>query len=299
MNDRHLSKLPFLVVGLDGQLGRALKQELQARRVEFWSTSRRRASLNPRTFFLDLSVRPAPFLRGKVGTVFFCAAVTDMKSCENDPRGTRLINVEHMAAAARWLMSLGAFVIFPSTSAVFSGKVPKPDERTVPDPQTEYGRQKAEAESALLSLDPACNRLAVVRMTKVVTTDVAVFRTILAGLRAGRTVEPFSDLSMSPISLDFAVSGMMAIATQGIGGIFHLSGESTHSYAEVARRIACLTNCPESLVSPVTSEERGVKVPFKPQYAELGMDDTRSRLGLQPQRLDDVLASLIASPTNI
>jgi xanthine dehydrogenase small subunit len=53
---------------------------------------------------------------------------------------------------ARRLLSLGAFVVFTSTNLVFDGEQAHYATCATPHPTSEYGRQKAEAERALLAL---------------------------------------------------------------------------------------------------------------------------------------------------
>src|SRR5690606_26325829 len=114
---------------------------------------------------LDLADDPPRWrLPEDVAVAFLCAAVTALRSCEADPAGTARANVEHTARLASMLVGRGAFVVFLSSNLVFDGSEPRRRADAPTCPATEYGRQKAAAEGALLAM----GGVSIVRLTKVV-----------------------------------------------------------------------------------------------------------------------------------
>lgn len=211
--------------------------------------------------------------------VFVCAAITGMKACEEEPERARQVNVEAPVELAAQLMSLGTFVLFLSTNAVFDGNTPDPDEDAHVMPANAYGRQKADAEAALRLLPGADRQLAIVRLSKVLVPDAGIPAVFRRQLEAGQICEAFDDLLMCPVSADYVVDGLGVIAARREPGVFHLSGVDSISYASFARKMAASFGWAHSLVKPVT----GAPLPFRPRYPALGMRRTRERLQFAPE----------------
>lgn len=209
----------------------------------------------------------------KVDAAVLCAAVTGYDSAEHDPL-SRHVNVTNTVRLARQLVDQGAFVVLLSTNAVFSGTQSSPAEASATDPVTAYGRQKAEAEAQLLSLTvskASAGRLAIVRLTKVVSPGIQPFATWVEQLLAGKPIKPFSDLIFSPVSMTYVVTGLARLVQAREAGIHHCTGSVDMSYAEFAAELVAHLNLDLSLVEPVTSIQAGVTLPFRPAFAALGV----------------------------
>jgi dTDP-4-dehydrorhamnose reductase len=287
----------FLVIGSDGLLGRQLFTSLTQAGESVWGTSRREDSVASRVIRLDLEDDPAQIsLPRPADVVFFCSAVTGMEYCEANPASTRCVNVTHSLRIAEKLLDEGSFLQFLSTNAVFDGTQSYPGEHMPASPSTEYGRQKAEVEARLLELDRGHGQVAISRMTKVLSPTLPVIRRFREGLAQEEHIEAFFDLRLSPVSLDYAVSSLLAVARRREGGIFHFSGDDELSYSELARELAARLDVSESLVMPVAASERGVVPVFRPAHPALGMARTREVLGVSPQPLDQVITELVTVP---
>ena len=157
-------------------------------------------------------------------------------------------------------------------------------------PMTEYGRQKAEAEAALLapyaplaSGAPGASGgdVLVVRLTKVVTPG-DLFDQWRKDLLAGKTIRPFSDMPVAPVSLEAAATVLAELAATGASGIRHVSAPRDISYAEAARRLAERLGVSPDLVRPQTVAESGIALEHAPRCTSLG---TRGIRGLTSYRL--------------
>jgi dTDP-4-dehydrorhamnose reductase len=228
-----------------------------------------------------------------VECVVFCAAITSMRACEHDPVGTSLINVRHTVATIKPFLDNGSFVIFLSSSAVFDGETPYPDERSPVTPVTEYGRQKAEVERQLLALDAGRCRVCIVRPTKVLATKLPLIQRFLHALHAGHPAEAFTDLVLSPISIDYVVNALLRMARAQIGGIYHLSGDQELSYARLLVELAqaCQVN-PASVRGTPSNDGRSPIPLFLPRHPALGMRITEETYRIRPQPLQDVLNAI-------
>lgn len=212
--------------------------------------------------------------------------MTGLKNCAEQPIISHRINVEHSVALARRLGEQGTFVVFLSTSAVFAGDKPFMPEHATTSPVGAYGRQKAEAERVLLE---SGFPVAVVRLTKAVSSKTPLLRSWLDDLHQGREVAAYQDLLFAPVSLRNAANALLAIAEKREPGIFHLSGSRDLSYADFARGMARALGQEESRVRPEAAPG-DIELP---RHAALGMKRTHACLGLSPQAPESVLEHLL------
>lgn len=245
-----------LVIGADGLIGAALTEALRRRGDVVYATSRRAADCGDRWLSLDLtdpqvSSRTFPH----VDVAFFCAAMAKFADCRTYPELAHRTNVAGPAALAAVLAERDAQVILLSTSAVFDCRTAKMPVGAPTCPTTVYGRLKAEAEARILSLS---SKAAVVRLTKVLTDDSPLLRDWVRALRQHQSIQAFADHRISPITLDYALAGLLAVADRGKGGIYHVSGAADISYADIARAIARLIGVEETLVQPINAVDAGM-----------------------------------------
>ena len=120
--------------------------------------------------------------------VVFCAADTKLADCEEHPEVTAKINVEATIALANFLRLRGAHLLLLSTNQVFDGSLPNRKVSEQVCPVNEYGRQKAEAERLILQMP----RSAVLRLTKVVHSDLPLLKQWESSLQAGQPIEAFN-----------------------------------------------------------------------------------------------------------
>lgn len=234
----------YFVVGADGLIGSALMAILQASGKQVIGTSRRRDGSD--FVYLDLAAdanaiasqlrMPKVAERGAACTAYLAASITGIARCESDPSSTWRVNVINTLQVARTLRELGAHVVFLSSNAVFSGREAYPDERSVPDPQTEYGRQKAAVEDELRrwaseSGQPA---ISIARLTKVVTARMPLFAQWVEAIRGGQDVTAYGDRVLCPVSLFHTLHALLSIANAGAGGLYHVTGASDLTYYEFA-----------------------------------------------------------------
>jgi dTDP-4-dehydrorhamnose reductase len=219
--------------------------------------------------------------------VFICAGVTDLRLCEKFPFDTRRINVDATLDLAAKLYAGGAIIVYPSSNAVFDGSLPCVPSDAPTRPTTEYGWQKAKVEQGLLALG---GHTVVIRTTKVVSYRVPFFAQWLSCLNNGHEINPLSDLSLSPISLNFLTA---ALATDLFPGIVHLSGASQVTYAEFAMHLAEALGVSKSLVRPTTVKEMSIDLVYAPRHTSLDMSNTTAALGIEPQTLSAVVGDLV------
>ena len=207
-----------LVVGADGMIGRHLVKAFEREGKCVWRSTRRQAQVTERNLFLDLAENPgeSTLPLATIKTAIICAAVTSMKHCRLEPTATRRINVDNTVALAKRMVDAGVSVIFLSSNTVFDGQTAFPRSTDLTNPQTEYGRQKAQAEEQLL---PLRGLVSVVRFSKIIPPDMPLLKNWAKDLTAGRPIKRFSDGVMAPLSVSFAVDLLCRILTCLFSGI--------------------------------------------------------------------------------
>lgn len=236
----------LLIIGKESLIGSAISQIADEKHISWVSTSRRPGS----QWFVDLSMQPASWqIPPQATTAIICAACTKLAECEANPDESRAINVTATVELARRLTAQGCRVVFLSTNQVFSPNLSTPPDESAPvSPANEYGRQKAEAEVAILELS---QNNVVIRLSKVVSFNHGIFAKWKNMLLVGETIEAYENLYCSPISLQKASEQILEIALNVQGRIFHICSKEVFSYYDLAQNLASVLQIDSSLIKRV------------------------------------------------
>ncbi len=274
---------PLLIVGSTGTIGRSLlrffAEKFSDQTHPVWGTTRHKHEANHGAIWLDLA-QPESFenLRGHFFRVaIICAAVTSQKACQENYAASYAINVSNTVELAKYLIDSGVFVIFLSSNAVFDGTIPFVEATQCVNPQTAYGQQKAKAEQGILSLNS--DRVAVVRLSKVLDEQFSLFHGWIKNLRCGLPIHPFEDLYFAPISAQFAAYLLFNVALRQVGGIIQASAIMDISYSEVAYYLAKNMHLDLDIIKPVSCQNQGVI--HVPRHTTLNTDFIQG-IGIDP-----------------
>lgn len=272
-----------LIIGGDSTIGLALKKRLRIEGFTVTATTRRHQSYHDSSVvYLDLS-NPASLVSIQglcFDVVVFCASIASVKECEDDPEQTSLINVDVTMKLLRILGDSGSHLIFLSTNMVFDGSKPCVPPCEKPNPNTEYGRQKAIVESRLLSEFPHSS---VIRLTKVLHSKLPLFTDWLDRLRAGLCIYPYANKLMAPISLHLAIETLLCLVMHKLCGIFQVSSIYDVSYADAAFELAELSTADSNLVRPVNlSFDRPVDGSASPPTAYASLEFSSAFASIYP-----------------
>lgn len=257
----------ILVIGADSVVGNTLSQVLKRSGKNVLETSRRKETLSGNRFFLDFEENISlSGISDHVAVAFFCAACNSLDYCRREPAKTSLVNVDNTVKLAKELAKRGTFIIFLSTNLVYDGSIPftKADDPVFP--QTEHGRQKAEAERHLLSLGSLAS---IVRLTKIFGPDMRLIQEWILALQNKKVICPFSDKMVSPVPLAFAIEVFCRMAEKRLSGIVQVSGERDITYAQLAYRVSERMGISRDLVQPTSVRESGVFLEHLPQNTTL------------------------------
>lgn len=243
----------ILIVGADGQVGKALSNAYASINYKVYETTRNKESINSTRVYFELSdnLHFDSLPIDAVDTVIICAGITRLRDCHENPQQSRFINVHQTRKLAEYLFDKGKFVVFLSTNLVFDGSVPFVETDMKPCPTTEYGRQKAETETNLQLLS---DHISIVRVSKIIGPGNALLTHWKKSLDCGEKIKAYSDLFMSPVPLSTVTKAIQKIVEHKMAGIVQLSANQDISYFDTAIMCADLLNVNADLVHAIPSD---------------------------------------------
>ena len=286
--------MSWLITGGSGQLGIAVSQELDDHGILFeaWSSQ-------------DLDITQGPIVRDLIAklspkVIMNCAAWTDVDGAENSELQASRVNkdgAENIAIASK---ECGAKLIHISTDYVFSGQSETPWKITDEiNPQSAYGRTKAQGESKVLAIYP--EHSSIVRtawlyspwgknfaktMTKLAIKGEGEVRVV-----RDQVGQPTSAIDLAKQLVEFGLSTSPA-------GIYHGTNSGQATWFDFAQVIFQFAGADVNRLVPVFSSEflRPAKRPFFSVLSHDAWLDT----SVQPMRdwriaLADAMPAIISA----
>ena len=220
-------KLPVVVFGAGGQLGRAVSAMCPPD-VELVALARDAADLR------DPQAVRAAVTRAGARVIVNCAAWTDVDGAEAHEAEARAVNGEALESLGRIGLELDARVIHLSSDYVFDGLGGAPySTDATPNPLGVYGATKELGERLLLSAHPGS---VVVRTGWVHSGDSKSFvSTAVKVLGDGRSMKVVDDQIGTPTRAAHLARAIWAIVSRPeIRGILHFTDAGVASWYDVA-----------------------------------------------------------------
>ncbi len=279
-----------LVVGGDSLVGSALQLHCRESGIPVEISSRR-----PGTKGLLLDLRDpdfAPLGRTRYEFAFICAAVTDMRACQDEPVLTRRVNVDNTIELMRRLADRGTHLVFLSSSQVFDGETANPAEDATTCPKNEYGAQKLAVEQAIARHElPA----AILRPTKILASHpVGVFKAWFDALGKGQAIQAATNMPISPVMVEDVARAARLLVAGRHRGIWHLGASDEMTYFEAARLMAERRQMPLTLVKGEALTDAQVPSMYRHRHATLSSRKVARALDMPLRGTRDVLAMLFA-----
>jgi dTDP-4-dehydrorhamnose reductase len=198
--------------------------------------------------------------------IVLAAAYTNVDDCESHPDLAFGVNRDGAVNVAQAAKRVGARILFLSSDYVFDGKKTSPYETgDARNPQSVYGRSKAEAEVRLLDVLPEC---CIARTSWLFGTGGKCFPdTILKLARSRTALDVVNDQRGCPTySVDLA-RAIIQLCRKQVSGIVHTTNGGDCSWFEFAREIVKGTGLATE-VRPVSSQQMARPAP-RPAYSVL------------------------------
>lgn len=247
-----------MILGASGLLGKALMRE--------W-TEDEIAGLGSR----DVDIRDVDRVRELLERkrpewIVLAAAYTNVDECESHPDLAFSLNRDGAVNVAKAAKQTGAKLLFLSSDYVFDGKKTSPYEtEDARNPQSVYGRSKAEAEIRLLEVLPEC---CIARTSWLFGTGGKCFPDTILKLAASRpALDVVNDQRGCPTySVDLATA-IIDLCRSQARGVVHITNSGECSWFEFAREIIKGAGLATE-VRPVSSQQMARPAP-RPPYSVL------------------------------
>jgi dTDP-4-dehydrorhamnose reductase len=248
-----------LIVGGTGVIGSSLQMTLVENGHEVVITSRKSSTTNDSALLVNLenisdsvqSIRNA----GNFDAVVLSAGVSSIRACRVNPESTSLVNVDAQVAIARELLSVNQpRIILISSNRVFDGSTERTKIKSTYSPTTEYGRQKSQAETELLSLGSSVK---IVRFSKVISEHTALIVDWFSKLSSNEKISAFVDMAISPITVDAAVDVIKHVLVAECEPVVQFSAADEISFYALATVVANYARSPLSNVIRQLAQDAG------------------------------------------
>ena len=250
--------MKVLILGATGLLGKALMREW--RDDEVIGLGSRDVDIRDATRVQKVVVEAQP------EWIVLAAAYTDVDGCESNQELAFAVNRDGAVNVAMAARQAGVKLLFISSDYVFDGTKSSPYEvEDTRNPQSVYGRSKAEAEIRLLDALPGC---CIARTSWLFGIDGKCFPDTILKLAATRpALDVVNDQSGSPTySVDLS-RALIALCNKGASGIVHATNSGNCSWFGFAQAIVKSTGLATE-VRPVSSRQMARPAP-RPAYSVL------------------------------
>ncbi|HEY1264690.1 MAG TPA: dTDP-4-dehydrorhamnose reductase [Terriglobales bacterium] len=198
--------------------------------------------------------------------IILAAAYTDVDGCEANPDLAFDVNCRGAVNIAQAAKQHGARLLFISTDYVFDGNKTTPYEADdARNPQSVYGKSKAQAEVELLQIVP---EVCILRTSWLFGPDGKCFpETILKLAGTRKELDVVDDQRGSPTySVDLA-RALAEVCRNRVSGIVHATNRGDCSWFEFAQAIVSEAGLPTA-IRPVSSAQF-VRPARRPKYSVL------------------------------
>jgi dTDP-4-dehydrorhamnose reductase len=250
--------MKVMILGATGLLGQALMREWSGDEVTGLSSR-------------DVDIRDAQQVQrvldnARPDWIVLAAAYADVDGCESHQDLAFAVNRDGALNVAKAARQTGGKLIFLSSDYVFDGKKTSPYE--VDDsrnPQSVYGRSKAEAELSLLEVLPEC---CIARTSWLFGRGGKCFPDTILKLAATRpALDVVNDQRGSPTYTVDLARAIVELCCKGASGIVHVTNAGECTWFEFAREIVRGAGLATE-VRPVSSQQMARPAP-RPAYSVL------------------------------
>jgi dTDP-4-dehydrorhamnose reductase len=274
------------IFGASGLLGKALMREWSGDAVTGLGSRDADIRDEKRVRQVVLESRPE--------WIVLAAAYTDVDGCESNPALAFAVNRDGAVNVSAAAKEVGARLVFLSSDYVFDGKKSTPYETCDPrNPQSVYGRSKAEAEIKLLEVMPDC---CIARTSWLFGIGGKCFPDTILKLAAGRPeLDVVNDQRGCPTYAVDLARTLVQLCRKNANGIVHVTNAGDCTWFEFAQEIVQNAGL-ATIVRPVNSQQMARPAP-RPAYSVLSLARLQS-LGIEMPSWRDALRRYLEARQN-
>jgi dTDP-4-dehydrorhamnose reductase len=222
--------------------------------------------------------------------IVLAAAYTDVDGCESNAAHAFSVNRDGAVHVAKAAKESGASLLFLSSDYVFDGKKGTPYETgDLRNPQSVYGRTKAEAEVRLLEETPY---LCIARTSWLFGIGGKCFPDTILKLAANRpSLDVVDDQRGCPTYSGDLARAIIELCRKDARGIVHVTNAGSCTWFEFAKEIVNIAKI-STEIKPVSSQQMARPAP-RPAYSVLAPTSLQ-RYGIEMASWQDALRRYLA-----
>ena len=181
-------------------------------------------------------------------SVIISSAMPNVSWCESNHAASYELNVKGTLNLIKQLGRTTLTTFFISSDYVFNGDVGAYLDTAMPNPNTQYGKQKAKVEQEISNLT---KKYAVLRLSKIYGTtwkDGTLIDAMAAELLQNKRITAATDQFFSPTHVNDVVAMIIALQERDACGIINVCNSNVYSRFQIANKIAQALNMPSSLL---------------------------------------------------
>ncbi|MBS3096355.1 SDR family oxidoreductase [Candidatus Woesearchaeota archaeon] len=223
--------------------------------------------------------------------IYLPAGITNMDYIENNPMNTRKINVLGAANIVNYCKESNCRMVFFSSDAIFDGKSGPYSENSNPNPISEYGRQKLEAENFVKKLK---NSL-IIRTSSLYGWDnrnLNFISRLIGSLKSNMEFKAPTNQFYTPTYVVDLAYAALKLLEKDLAGTYNIAGPDFMSRHQIALNFCKVFGFKKELVAPVKSPQLG-QTAKRPQYAGLINKKAEKELGIKFRSLKEGLKDML------
>jgi dTDP-4-dehydrorhamnose reductase len=286
----------ILVIGSNGLLGSNICAQLTQRKFDFFGLNRKIKSTSTypqvEADISDHAQIKKIFAFYKFTHVINTAALSNQKSCQEDPALCRLINFEAVKNLAMASEEKGAKFVQISTDAVFDGKIGNYNEMSETNPFSNYGESKVLAEEIIINSIP---NYQIIRGSFFGSSEYgsySIFQFFLDSFLSGKRVNGYIDIVSSSTSVTNFAKQVLDLTMLPNSEIFHIGTIDKTSKFEFGKSILHYLNLNSDLITPTRIADENID--WNPSR-DLSLNSIKSLQFIESDRLrqkDEILLEL-------
>lgn len=288
----------ILITGSNGLLGQKIVRYCNDNKINFLATStgvnRNSECRSDHYHPLDITNKEeveSVLLVYKPTHIINTAALTNVDKCEENVELCNEINVEGVRNLLEYARNNNCHLQQISTDFIFDGEKGDYSEDDEPNPLSEYGKSKLNAE--LLIINSGYDYYSIVRTSVVYGTGENLSKSnivlwAIEELKNEKSLKIVDDQFRAPTyAMDLAI-GCMKILELKKTGVFNLAGPKVLSMFDFVSQIAEYLNVPAELVSSIKTPDLNQRAP-RPKNSGLNLGKAKKVLDYQPSDFNSTL----------